>query len=165
MASTTDKIEKRVFLKAPQEKVWRALSDAKAFGDWFGVELDGPFAPGRRMIGHVKPTVADAEIAKMQEKHAGMRFEFIIDTIEPMKTFSYRWHPFAIEKDVDYSKEPMTLVTFSLEPAEGGTMLTVVETGFDALPIARKTDAFEANEEGWAIQVQLVEKYLQLAKS
>jgi uncharacterized protein YndB with AHSA1/START domain len=164
MVSTTDKIEKRLFLKAPQEKVWRAISDAKEFGDWFGVEFDGSFAPGKHMIGRIKPTVADAEVAKMQEKYSGMRFDFVIEQIVPMRTFSYRWHPFAIDQNVDYSKEPMTIVTFTLEPAEGGTMLTVVETGFDALPIARKADAFEANEEGWVMQMQVIEKYLQLAK-
>lgn len=164
MVLSTDRIEKRIFLRAPQERVWRAISDAKEFGDWFGLELNGAFAPGRQMTGRIKPTIADAEIAKMQEQYAGAPVEFFVEQIEPMHVFSFRWHPFAIEKEVDYSKEPMTLVTFSLEPAEGGTILTIVESGFDAIPLERRARAFEANAEGWAAQTLLVEKYLALSQ-
>ena len=161
-STTTDRIEKRITLKASQERVWLALTDAKQFGDWFGVEFEGRFAAGKHMKGKIKPTVADSEVAKAQEKYAGMEFDFVVDKIDPMRLFSYRWHPFAIDAETDYSKEPMTLVTFTLEAVEGGTALTVTETGFDALPIGRKTDAYEANEEGWGMQAILIEKYLQL---
>ena len=160
MTTTTDRIEKRVFLRAPQERVWRAVSDAAEFGSWFGVELDGKFAPGAEMRGRIKPTTADADVAKMQEKYTGTPMTFYVERFEPMRVLSFRWHPFAIDNSVDYSKEPMTLVTFTLEPAEGGTNLTVVESGFNAIPIARRAGAFEANEEGWAMVVQLIEKYL-----
>jgi uncharacterized protein YndB with AHSA1/START domain len=165
MASSTDRIEKRVQLRAPLEKVWRAISDAKEFGSWFGMELDGQFAPGKHMTGRIKPTTADPAVAKIQEKYTGMPVDFHVDRIEPMRTFSFRWHPFAVDGKADYSKEPMTLVTFTLEPAEGGTALAIVESGFDALPIGRRTDAFEANEGGWVMQVQLIENYLRLSKT
>src|SRR5215469_16292602 len=115
MASPTDSIEKRIVLRAPQERVWHAISDAKAFGEWFGMDLDGPFVPGKRMTGRIRPTIADAEIAKMQEKYTGKPLELHVERIQPMRLMSFRWHPFAIDDAVDYSKEPMTLVTFLLE--------------------------------------------------
>jgi uncharacterized protein YndB with AHSA1/START domain len=160
MSSSTDRIEKSLFLRAPQERVWRAISDAAEFGSWFGLELDGGFAPGIHLTGRIKPTRADADVAKMQEKYEGTPLAMYIERIEPMNAFAFRWHPFAIDRTVDYSKEPMTLVTFTLEPADGGTRLTVVESGFDAIPLARRADAFEANAEGWDMMLQVFEKHL-----
>lgn len=160
MTGSTDRIEKRVLLRAPQERVWRAISNASEFGTWFGVELDGQFAANARMTGRIKPTQVDPDVAAMQEKHTGLRMEFYVERFQPMSLFSFRWHPFAIDPAVDYSNEPMTLVTFRLEPAGEDTMLTIVESGFDSIPIARRADAFEANDEGWSLMVQLIEKYL-----
>ena len=164
MVSSTDRIEKSLFLRAPLERVWRAIADSREFGDWFGTELDGEFVSGKRMTGRIKPTKTDPSVAEMQQKYAGMAVEFVVERMEPMSVFSYRWHPFAIDPKVDYSHEPMTLVTFALEAAPGGTMLRVVETGFDSIPIERRADAFEANEEGWGMQMQLIEKYLSLTR-
>jgi uncharacterized protein YndB with AHSA1/START domain len=163
MNSVTDRIEKSVLLKAPRERVWLAISDSKRFGDWFGVTFDAPFASGVRMVGTLSGTTVDSEVKKRMEAYTGMRFEFVVDRIEPQHHFSYRWHPFAIDTSVDYSGEPMTLVTFELEEAPGGTLLTIVESGFDSIPLARRADAFEANGEGWATQAELIEKYLALA--
>jgi uncharacterized protein YndB with AHSA1/START domain len=165
MTSSTDRIEKRVFLRSPQERVWHAISDATEFGTWFGIELDGPMAAGARTCGRIKPTAADAEVAQMQEKYRGMPLALYVERVEPMNLLSFRWHPFAIASAVDYSSEPMTLVTFTLEAVEGGTMLTIVESGFDAIPIARRADAFDANEEGWNLMAQLVEKYLLMPRT
>jgi len=165
MVSSTDRIEKRVSLRAPQERVWRAISDPAEFGSWFGMEFDSTFAAGAEVRGRMKPTIADATVAKRQEKYAGSPVALFIERIEPMRLFSFRWHPYAIDTSVDYSNEPMTLVTFTLEPSTGGTTLTVVETGFDSIPIERRADAFEANEEGWTLQLQLIEKYLQLPRA
>ena len=163
--SNTDRIEKQVLLKAPQERVWRAISNAEEFGDWFGMQIDGDFVPGAHMRARIKPTKADPEVAKMQEKYDGMPFAFYVDRVEPKSAFAYRWHPFAIDPNVDYSHEPMTLVTFTLEPKGSDTLLTVVESGFDAIPIERRADAFEANTEGWELQMQMIEKYLFLPQS
>ena len=160
MASSTDRIEKELVLRAPQEKVWRAISDASQFGNWFGVEFDGEFAPGTTMTGRIKPTTVDTAVAEMQKKYAGMPFAFVVDRMEPISLFSFRWHPFAIDPNVDYSHEPMTLVTFTLEATAEGTLLRIVESGFDSVPIERRADAFEANAEGWGLQMQLIEKYL-----
>ncbi len=163
MNSVTDRIEKKVLLKAPQERVWHAISDSKRFGQWFGVTFDAPFAPGARMVGTLSGTKVDSEVAKRMESYKGFKFEFQVDRIEPQHHFSYRWHPFAIDTSIDYSGEPMTLVTFDLAEAPGGTLLTIVESGFDSIPLARRADAFEANGEGWETQATLLEKYLALA--
>jgi uncharacterized protein YndB with AHSA1/START domain len=160
MASSTDRIEKSVLLRAPRERVWRAISDSKQFGSWFGVEFDGPFVPGESIVGKITPTSVDAEVAKMQEPYKGVRFEFAVDRVEPMRLFSFRWHPAAVDSNVDYSKEPSTLVAFQLEEVADGTKLTVTESGFDQIPIERRAKAFAANEGGWAAQMTLIEKYL-----
>ncbi len=158
--SNTDKIEKKITLKAPLVRVWRAISDAKEFGSWFGVAFDGAFAPGTPITGKVAPTKVDPEVAKLQEPHVGMAFTFMVDRIEPMKLLSFRWHPFAVEKGVDYSKEPTTLVVFELAEVPGGTQLTITESGFDRIPLERRAKAFEANEGGWEHQMKLIAKYL-----
>jgi uncharacterized protein YndB with AHSA1/START domain len=158
--STTDRIEKKVLLRAPRDRVWSAISDAKQFGTWFGVELDGPFVAGAAIKGRITPTKVDPEVAKMQEPHTGKAFDITVDRIEPPKLFSFRWHPFAIEPDVDYSKEPTTLVTFQLEEATGGTQLTITESGFDKIPLERRAKAFAANDGGWTKQLELIAKYL-----
>jgi uncharacterized protein YndB with AHSA1/START domain len=160
MTTSTDRIEKKVLLRAPRERVWRAISEAKAFGSWFGVAFEGAFVPNARLLGRIVPTSADKEVAKMQEPYAGALFTIHVERIEPMRLFSFRWHPFAVDQTVDYDAEPMTLVEFTLEDAPGGTLLTITESGFDRIPLARRARAFEANEEGWGMQVRLVEKYL-----
>ena len=160
MATVSDRIEKRVVLKAPVECVWRAISDAREFGAWFGVEFDGQFAPGKQMRGKIVPTQADPEVAKTQEPYRGKQFDFTVDQIAPMKRFSFRWHPFAVESGVDYSSEPTTLIVFELRETPQGTELTITESGFDRIPLARRAKAFTMNEEGWAAQTTLLAKYL-----
>lgn len=160
MSSDTDRIEKRILLRAPLDRVWRAVSDAGEFGAWFGIEFDGAFAAGARLIGKIRPTSVDAEVAKLQEPHTGKAGAFVIDTVDPMRRFSFRWHPYAIEPGVDYSAEPMTLVVFDLQEAPGGTLLTITESGFDRIPLARRAQAFRANEGGWEHQTRLIAKYL-----
>ena len=160
MGSSTDRIEKTVQLRAPLARVWRAISVAKEFGTWFGVEFDGPFAAGARVTGRIVPTKVDVEVAKSQQPYAGIAFEFTVERVEPMKLISFRWHPFAIDPKVDYSKEPTTLVTFKLEEVAGGTKLVISESGFDRIPLERRAKAFTANDEGWTSQIKLIEKYL-----
>lgn len=155
-----DRIEKTTLLRAPQSRVWRAITDAKRFGTWFGVDFEAPFAAGAKVKGKIVPTKVDPDIAKIQKPHEGFPFEITIERIEPERLFSFRWHPFAIEKDVDYSSEPTTLIEFSLTPAEGGTRLSITETGFSGVPLARRAAAFRANDRGWAGQAKLIEKYL-----
>jgi uncharacterized protein YndB with AHSA1/START domain len=160
MTSPTDRIQKTVLLRAPLSRVWQAISDAKQFGTWFGMEFDAAFASGERITGRIVPTQVDAEIAKQQEPHAGTRFEFSIERIEPMRLFSFRWHPFALDRKQDYSSEPTTLIEFELAEREGATQLTITESGFDRIPIERRAQAFSSNEQGWEAQTKLIAKYL-----
>lgn len=161
---STDRIEKQIILRATRERVWRAVSDSTEFGAWFGVNFDGPFQPGVTLRGVTVPTTAEAEVAKAQKKFEGMPFEIIVDRIEPQRLFSFRWHPFAIEPGVDYSAEPMTLVSFRLEEMADGILLTVIESGFDQIPLERRARAFAGNEGGWNEAVKLVGKYLSHAE-
>jgi uncharacterized protein YndB with AHSA1/START domain len=160
MSAPNDHIQKKVLLQAKRERVWRAISDAKEFGTWFGVELNGAFAPGARLKAKIVPTKVDPEVARKQESYSGTTFDFFVDKIEPMRLFSYRWHPYAVDSKADYSKEPTTLVVFELEEAPGGTLLTITESGFDQIPVDRRAKAFESNSQGWQIQTQLIGKYL-----
>jgi len=158
--SSTDRIEKQVVLRAPLDRVWRAISDAEEFGQWFGVRFDGPFIAGGTVTAAITPTTVDAGVAERQEAHAGVKSVWQIVAIEPRRRFAYRWHPFAIDPDVDYDREPTTLVEFTLSETPDGVRLTIVESGFDAIPEARRNASFEANSEGWAIQTDLVRRYL-----
>jgi uncharacterized protein YndB with AHSA1/START domain len=159
-ASSTDRIRKTTVLRAPLDRVWRAISDAKEFGTWFGVEFDGPFVAGARLAGRIVATKVDAEVAKAQEPYVGTAFECTVERMEPMLVFSFRWHPYAVEPGADYSSEPTTLVTFELEEVAGGTKLTITESGYDQVPLERRAKAFSANEEGWTAQLKLIAKYL-----
>jgi uncharacterized protein YndB with AHSA1/START domain len=156
----TDRIEKRILLRAPRKRVWRALSDSTEFGTWFGVKFNSPFTPGASMRGVIVTTTVNAEVAKAQKEYEGMPFEITIERIEPERLFSFRWHPFAVERGVDYSAEPTTLIVFTLEEVADGVMLTVTESGFDRIPLARRAKAFTANEGGWSMMVKLIEEYL-----
>src|SRR5262245_27414613 len=148
--AVTDRIEKNVLLRAPLARVWRALTDAREFGRWFGVEFDGPFVAGAPLRGVIAPTQADAEVAKMQQPYAGKPFDITVERIEPQRLFSFRWHPYAVEPGLDYSKEPTTLVEFTLVEQANGVLLTVTESGFDTIPLERRATAFSANDGGWA---------------
>lgn len=159
--ATTDRIEKRILLRASRDRVWRALTDSREFGIWFGMRFTEPFAPGKRMTGTMAPTEVDPDTAAMQKQFEGLKFEITIDRIEPKRLFSFRWHPGAVDPKVDYSAEPMTLVEFALHDAEGGILLTVTESGFDQIPLARRASAFSGNDAGWSKVVTLIEKYLE----
>lgn len=156
----SDRIQKIAVLAAPRERVWKAISEAKSFGAWFGVDFEGEFKPGAHMTGKMRPTTVDAAVAKTQEPYAGMKFEFWVDEIEPPSRIMFRWHPFAIDPKVDYSSEPKTLIVFQLEDVEGGTKLTITESGFDQIPLHRRAEAFKMNEGGWQAQARLLEKFL-----
>jgi len=160
MATSTDRVEKKAVIRAPRAKIWRALTDSKEFGTWFGMRLDAPFEPQKSVHGTIVPTTVDPEVAKHETPYEGVRFELVIDRIEPEKVFSFRWHPGAVDPKVDYSSEPMTLVTFTLDEADGGILVTVTESGFDRLPAERRAKALAGNAEGWAMVVTLLDTYV-----
>jgi uncharacterized protein YndB with AHSA1/START domain len=148
----TDRIEKTVELKAPVARVWRALTDHREFGAWFRVRLEGPFMPGQ---------VARGQITYPGYEH--LRREAVVQRMEPERLFSFTWHPYAVDPNEDYSGEPPTLVEFTLQEVAGGTLLRVVESGFDKLPDKRRLGAFRMNEGGWSEQVQNIARHVEQA--
>jgi len=150
MAKTTpDHIEHSLIIGAPREQVWDALTDARKFGEWFGVKLNGKFVPGEAIRGSVKE----------KDLH-GLPIEMMIGQMDHAKRFSWRWHPAAINPQVDYSREPTTLVELTLADAPGGTHLAVVESGFHEIPPERRDAAYRMNYEGWGIQLTRIEAYV-----
>ena len=142
----SDRIEKQIDLKAPISRVWRALTDYREFGEWFRVNLEGPFVVGE---------VARGFITWPGYEH--LRWEAVIEKIEPERLFSFRWHPYAVDPNVDYSSEAATLVEFRLEQIATGTRLLLTESGFDQIPEGRRLEAFRRNDGGWAQQMQNIE--------
>lgn len=157
---TMDRIEKKIKLRAPRARVWRALADSQEFGTWFGMRIEGPFAPGAVMRGTIVPTKVDPEVAAAQKPYEGTPFDITIERMEPERLFSFRWHPGAVEPGYDYSVEPTTLVVFTLEDEGDGILLTVTETGFEGIPLARRAKAFASNDAGWGMVIGLIEAYL-----
>ncbi|MET0591169.1 MAG: SRPBCC family protein [Polyangiaceae bacterium] len=149
MTTIPDRIEKKLLLRATKARVWRALSDSKEFGAWFGVNLEGPFVPGAAVSG---------KITTKGYEHLTMIV--IVEKVERERLLSFRWHPYAIDSKVDYSKEPTTLVEFQLEEGKDGTMLTVIESGFDQIPLARRAEAYKSNDGGWAAQMENIERHV-----
>ena len=149
----TDRIEKNVILEAPRSRVWRALTDVSQFNAWFGVSLTTPFTPGAEVSGKIDI-----------EGYEHVTMSIWIESMEPERFFSFRWHPYAVEPGVDYSAEPTTLVSFTLEDADGGTKLKIVESGFDAIPESRRAEAFRMNDSGWAGQAENIRKFLARAQ-
>lgn len=144
-----DRIEKRIELKAALSRVWQALTDYREFGKWFQVELDGPFAVGQ---------ISRGPMTYPGYEH--LKWEAVVQSLEPKNLFSFSWHPYAIDPKVDYSKEPSTLVEFRLKEIPGGTLLLLVESGFDKLPADRRPVAFRMNDGGWTEQMKNIETYV-----
>lgn len=152
MNASTDRIERSIVINAPRSRVWRALTDAEEFGTWFGADLKGQrFAPGARAHGPIT-----------FKGYEHLVFDVVVDRIEPEDLLSYRWHPYAHDPNVDYTKETPTLVTFTLKDAPGdGTLLTVVETGFDRLPPGRRMETFRMNTLGWESQTKKIAAHVE----
>jgi uncharacterized protein YndB with AHSA1/START domain len=147
----SNSIEKRIELKAPLSRVWRALTDHREFGEWFRVALDAPFAPGEVARGHIT-----------YPGYEHLKWEATVQRMEPERLFSFTWHPYAVDPAIDYSSEPTTLVEFRLEAKEGGgTVLFLTESGFDAIPRDRQIEAFRMNERGWTTQMTNIARHVE----
>lgn len=147
----TDRIEKQIVVRASRARVWRALTDAAEFGTWFRAKLDGAFALGARPTGHI-----------LFPGYEHLRLELEIVRMDVDTAFAFRWHPYAIDPAVDYAGEPTTLVEFTLEDTDGGTRVTVVESGFDALPAERRDLALRMNTQGWSAQIENVRRHVEV---
>lgn len=146
----TDRIEKTIDIKAPVARVWRALTDHEEFGTWFRVRLEGPFRTSETVYGQVT-----------YPGYEHLRWQAVVQKIEPERQFSFTWHPYAIDPDTDYSGEPPTLVEFTLEEIATGTRLRVVKSGFDKLPNHRRDEAFRMNDGGWSEQVENIRRHVE----
>ena len=144
-----DRIEKRIELKAPLSRVWRALTDHREFGQWFRVALEGPFVPGQVSRGHIT-----------YPGYEHLKWEAVVQKMEPERLFSFTWHPYAVDPKIDYSKETPTLVEFRLEATKGGTLLTLTESGFDKIPAARRAEALRMNDGGWTQQMKNIDSHV-----
>jgi uncharacterized protein YndB with AHSA1/START domain len=150
MNTATDRIERQIHIKAPRSKVWRALADAESFGDWFGVALKGKrFVAGKSIEGNIT-----------YPGYEHVVWQVVIERIEPERLLSFRWHPYAIDPSHDYSHEPTTLVVFELEETHDGTLLRLVESGFDGIPPDRRLDAYRMNSNGWDAQMKNIDAYV-----
>jgi uncharacterized protein YndB with AHSA1/START domain len=147
--TNTDRIEKQILLRAPQSRVWRALTNAEEFGTWFRVKLENGFAVGQLTKGKI-----------LYPGYEHLTFEATAERMDAESFFSFRWHPYAVDSKIDYTTEPTTLVEFRLKPADGGTLLSVVESGFDRIPAGRRDEAFRMNSDGWAIQLTNIEQHV-----
>ena len=143
------RIEKRIELKAPVSRVWRAITDYREFGEWFRVKLDGPFVAGAASTGHIT-----------YPGYEHLKWEAVVQKMEPERLFSFTWHPYAIDPKMDYSKEAPTLVEFRLEKTATGTLLVLTESGFDKIPADRRLEAFQRNDGGWTEQMKNIENHV-----
>jgi uncharacterized protein YndB with AHSA1/START domain len=144
-----NRIEKKLELKAPVSRVWRALTDYREFGEWFRVKLDGPFVAGKVSTGHIT-----------YPGYEHLKWEAVVQKMEPEKLFSFTWHPYGVDPQKDYSKETPTLVEFRLEKSASGTLLVLTESGFDKVPADRREEAFRMNDRGWTEQMNNIETYV-----
>jgi uncharacterized protein YndB with AHSA1/START domain len=144
-----NQIEKRIVLKAPVLRVWRALTDYREFGEWFRVKLEGPFVPGQVSRGYIT-----------YPGYEHVKWEAVVQRMEPEQLFSFTWHPYSVDPKIDYSKEPSTLVEFRLEKTPDGTLLRLTESGFEKIPVDRRREAYRMNEGGWSEQVKNIENHV-----
>lgn len=158
--NSTNQIVKQVVLNAPLDRVWNAITDSNAFGTWFGAEVEGDFEAGARLRAKIRPTRVDPEIARHQQPYDGMEFVLAVERIEPMRLFSFRWHPGGDDVGPDTPDTEMTLVEFALEDIADGVRLTITESGFENVPLARRAKAIADNTGGWEAQTGLIAKYL-----
>jgi len=147
--TTMDRIEKQVVVRAPRSRVWRAITDAKEFGQWFRAEMKDPFVAG---------AVARGRITYPGYEH--LKLEVLVERMEPEHLFSYRWHPYDIERKKDFSSEPTTLVAFELSEVPEGTLVKLTESGFDQIPVALREESFRRNSGGWDEQMKNIAQYL-----
>ena len=147
------RIDRTIDVDAPPDRVWRALTTARDLASWFHVSIEGDIAPG-----------AEVWMTSTSPGHEGQRFLVRFTEITPPRRFAWQWHPGAVDPAVDYSREPWTTVTFTLEPSGRGTRLSVSETGFTEISLARRAKVFTDNSQGWTEVIVWIQKYAE-AKS
>jgi uncharacterized protein YndB with AHSA1/START domain len=146
------RIDRTIEIQAPPQRVWRALTSATELSEWFQVTIEGDIAPG-----------SEVWMTSVHEQHTGQRFRVRFVEMTPPQRFVWRWHPGEVDSSVDYSREPETTVTFTLEPCEAGTRLKVAETGFDEISLARRAKVYGDNSQGWTEVLGWLRRYVEAA--
>jgi uncharacterized protein YndB with AHSA1/START domain len=144
ITSELNRIERSTLIHARRARVWSALTTSEGFSNWFSVEMADSFAPGKRV-----------DMVSTEHSSKGQPFYVIIERMEPEHTFSWRWHPGSASP----SDDGTTRVEFHLEEVQDGTLVTVRETGFDRISLARRAKAFAENERGWEMQLESLRQY------
>ncbi len=157
---TTDRIEKTTLLRAPLDRVWRAISDSSQFGTWFGLRAEGPFVANERVHCTIVPTSVVPEVGETQKEYEGFGFDIWVDEVVPPHRLSFRWVAHSAHDDADPETQPKTRVTFELEERSDGVQLTITESGFDAIPSEFRSKTFTSNGEGWTLQLRSIEQYV-----
>ena len=143
-------IQKQIVIKSSLSNVWKSLVDYKEFGNWFKATFETPFVKGEPSRGHITDPGYDH-----------IKIEITIQEMIYESTFSYQWHPFAVDSDYDYSQDEKTTVTFTLTKDGYATILHLKEVGFFKLPQGRRLQSYQMNEEGWGIQMENIKNYLE----
>jgi uncharacterized protein YndB with AHSA1/START domain len=143
------RIDRTIDIQAPPDRVWRALTSPAELSAWFKVSIEGDIAPG-----------AEVWMTSLHGKCDGYRFRVLFVEMTPPSRFVWQWYPGAVDPTVDYAREVRTTVTFTLEPVAGGTRLTVAETGFDEVSLARRAKVYEDNSQGWPEVLVWLQQYV-----
>lgn len=157
----SDRIDRRVKIRASRDAVWRAVSEAELFGRWFGVRFDGAFRAGAQLRGRICPTEVDPEVAKLQAPHAGAEFDFEVATVEPMREIAFRWRPNGVSQSPEARNGPMTRIVFRLRAEADGVELSISEIGFDQLSEPARSAAHASSSAGWTHQADLVRRFVE----
>ena len=146
------RIDRTIEIKATPERVWRALTSGAELSAWFQVTIEGEIAPG-----------SEVWMTSAHPQHGGQRFRVRFVEMTPPRRFVWQWHPGAVDPNVDYSREPRTTVTFTLEPSGDGTRLSVAETGFDEISLARRAKVHSDNSQGWTQVLEWLRRHVEAA--
>ncbi|MGP1393879.1 MAG: SRPBCC family protein [Inquilinaceae bacterium] len=146
-----DQIVRTIDLKAPVERVWKALTDHEEFGSWFRLSLHEPFELGEVTFGETR-----------YPGHEGLPFWAEVVVMDEPRFFSFVW-PMdeSIQPDAPDLDQKVTLVEFTLEPTASGSRLTVRESGFEKLPEERRLQAFRDNQGGWDVQTMNIKEFVE----
>jgi uncharacterized protein YndB with AHSA1/START domain len=144
------RIDRTIEIHAPPERVWRALTDPRELSAWFQVTIEGGIAAGQEVW-----------MTSAHPEHQGQRFQVLFKELTPPTRFVWQWCPGAMDPKVDYSREPRTTLTFTLQPSPGGTRLSVAETGFERISLARRAKVYVDNSQGWTEVLGWIGKHVE----
>lgn len=126
-------IEKSIWIAAPRERVWQAVSDPAQIAEWFGAVTN--FTK--------KGDTISARIGDMEVEVAR------VEVMDPPRQLTTR-----------NLQAPARTTTYTLTEENGGTRFTVTETGFEALTPGERNTQLDQNGEGWEMALQNLNAYI-----